>query len=112
MLRRFRSCFAVPGAVVLVLALYAAPAVAQSLDALHASGAVGERFDGYAEARQPSAAATVKEINAKRRTIYQQRAAAQGAPVEQVGRIYAQQIFQKAPPGTWFLRENGEWMQK
>ncbi len=97
---------------VLALGCGAAPALAQSLDELRASGAVGERYDGYAEALQPSAASVVDEVNAKRRQIYQQRAAKEGVPVEQVGRVYAEQIFRQAPPGTKFLRENGRWVAK
>jgi len=103
--------------VVLMLAmlaggLTAAPATAQSLDELRASGAVGERYDGLAVARDASAAAAVAQINAKRQEIYAQRAAAQGVPADQVGRVYAQEILQKAPPGTWFLTPDNKWTQK
>ena len=99
-------------AVVLAAASFAAPASAQSLDQLRASGAVGERFDGYAEARDPSAAGEVAKINAKRKEIYAQRAASQGVPADQVGRVYAKEILQKAPKGTWFLAPDNKWTQK
>ncbi|MCH7544269.1 MAG: DUF1318 domain-containing protein, partial [Proteobacteria bacterium] len=36
--------------MILIVGLASTPAEAQSLDQLRASGAVGERFDGYAEA--------------------------------------------------------------
>lgn len=103
------------GVLALVLAAGAAstvPVAAQSLDALRASGAVGERFDGYLVARDASAKGVVSQVNAKRRQIYEQRAAAQGVPVDQVGRVYAQEILQKAPPGTWFQKPDGNWIQK
>ncbi len=112
MLMRLRSCFAVAAVVILVSTLGAGPVLAQSLAELRASGAVGERFDGYAVARQSSAAAAVKQVNAKRKKIYGTRAAAQGVPAGQVGRVYAKQIFDKAAPGAWFLKKNGAWMQK
>ena len=112
MLMRLRSCFAFVAIVILVSSLGAGPVLAQSLTQLRASGAVGERFDGYAVARQPSTAAAVKEVNAKRKKIYGKRAAAQGVPAGQVGRIYAKKIFDKAAPGAWFLQENGSWVQK
>ena len=96
----------------LVLGLSAPPVLAQSLDQLRASGAVGERYDGYAEALQSSAAGVVQQVNAKRRQIYQQTADKEGASIDQIGRIYARQIFAKAPPGTKFLRENGSWVTK
>lgn len=94
------------------LSFAAPPVVAQSLDQLRVSGAIGERYDGFAEARDPSVAGQVAQINNKRREIYQERAQAQGTTVDQVGRVYAQQILQQAPPGTWFLRPDGSWVQK
>ena len=99
----------------LLLAFNAPAATAQSLDALRASGAIGERYDGYVEVRDSGAAgaqSVANEINAKRRSLYEQRAASQGVKPEDVGRVYANQIKQKAPGGTWFLDENGNWQQK
>ena len=111
MYERVRLClFAL--AIVLAGVGVNSPATAQSLDALRASGAVGERFDGYVQARDGSAQGFVDQVNAKRREIYQQRAAAQGVPADQVGRVYAQQILSEAPKGTWFLDPSGNWMQK
>ena len=99
-------------AIVLAGAAVQAPASAQSLDALRASGKVGERFDGYLQARDGSAQAVVNQVNAKRRQIYEQRAKAQKVPADQVGRVYAQQILKDAPKGTWFLQPDGKWVQK
>lgn len=99
-------------AIVLVTGLFAAPASAQSLDELRASGAIGERYDGLVEARDPGAAAAVKEINAKRQEIYTERAASQGVAADQVGRVYAKEILQKAPAGTWFLAPDNTWTRK
>lgn len=106
------------GILVMMLGLLvtlAHPAVAQSLDALRASGAVGERYDGYAVVREPNAAgakSVVDSVNQKRRAIYEERAAAEGVSVEAVGKVYAKQIVQQAPRGTWFLDESGKWRQK
>ena len=97
---------------ILAVAVSAAPALAQSLDELRASGAVGERFDGYAQALSPSAKATVKKVNEQRKKIYQTRAGEQGVSPDQIGRVYAQQIFAKAPAGTKFLQESGSWITK
>ncbi len=93
----------------------ATPAAAQSLDQLRASGAVAERFDGYAMVRESGASGAkgvVDDVNRKRKKIYADRAASQGTTTDQVGRVYAGQIFAKAPSGTWFLEENGSWRQK
>ncbi len=89
-----------------------APANAQSLNSLKASGKVGEAYDGYARARDGSVQGTVNTVNAKRRAIYNKRAGEQGISAEQVGRVYAAQIIAKAPGGTWILMENGSWRQK
>ncbi len=102
----------------LPLVLLAAGAFAQSrtLDGPRRAGTVGERYDGYAVLRDPASAATlsplVEQVNAERRKVYAQRAAAEGVPVDQIGRIYAAEIFKSAPAGTWFLQESGQWVQK
>lgn len=95
------------------LALGTAPALAQSLNDLRRTGAVGERFDGLLVARDGSAATRqfVETVNAQRLTIYRDQAAAQGVSPEQVGRVYAGQIRQSVPRGTWFLQANGNWTQ-
>ena len=112
MLRRNFARFVVLAAVVLVSGLSAPPVLAQSLDQMRASGAVGERYDGYAQALQSSAASAVQQVNARRKQIYAQRAAKEGVTADQVGRVFAQQIFAKSPPGTRFLQENGSWISK
>jgi uncharacterized protein YdbL (DUF1318 family) len=103
-------------ALLLVATVSAPPAVAQSLDELRRSGVVGERYDGLVVLRDrnapPAVARTVAQVNAKRSQIYEKRAKQQNVPVGQVGRIYAKEILQKAPKGTWFLGENGKWTQK
>ncbi len=101
--------------LLLALMLPSLPAAADVLDNLRATGAVGERFDGLLElrdAKAKGAVAKVKEINAKRRKIYAKRAAQDGASPEQVGAVYAQEIMEQAPRGTWFLGNNGKWIRK
>ncbi len=100
--------------VVLALALIiglAGVAAAQTLDNLRANGSVGERYDGLVEARDPAFKDTVAQINEQRLEIYRERAAGQGVSVLQVGQIYAQQIAERAPAGTWFLDKSGRWRQ-
>ena len=86
------------------------------LDGPRASGVVGERFDGLAVVRDSNAAADVRtlvdQVNAQRRQVYARRANEQGVAADQVGRVYAAQIFGAAPAGTWFLQENGQWTRK
>jgi len=112
MTRRWFSLFSLLVATALVLPLLAEPVAAQSLDELRSSGKVGERYDGFAVARDSSAANTVKAVNAKRRAIYEQQAAKQKISVEQVGMVYANEIVQQVPNGTWILTADGKWRQK
>jgi uncharacterized protein len=98
------------------LAATGVSAQGKMLDAPRASGQVGERFDGLAVVRDTANAATlgpmVEQVNAERRRVYAERAAADRVPVDQVGRVYAQEIVKSAPAGTWFLQESGQWMRK
>jgi len=102
------------GLLFLVAVLSCAAAQAQSLDTLRAGGQVAERYDGLAVARStdPATLKLVQEVNGQRRQIYVKRAAEQGVAVDQVGRIYAQEIFRNAPAGTFFVQENGQTVRK
>lgn len=103
-------------ALICALWVFAAvPAVADSLDDYRARGYITERFDGYTQVRgeaPPGARALVAEVNAKRAKIYAARAKAQNVPVEEVGKIYAMEIFDEAPAGTWFLQPDGKYVKK
>jgi uncharacterized protein YdbL (DUF1318 family) len=89
---------------------------ADALDDARAQGAIGERFDGFAAIRDPSASAgartLVEDINAKRRKLYNEVSTREGTTIEAVGRIYARQIVDIVPAGTWMLGENGKWARK
>ena len=84
------------------------------LDDFRRQGVIGERYDGFAVVHQPApgAQAMVDQINARRTRIYADRAQQQKAPAAQVGRVYAREIFDRAPAGTWFLGEDGRWVRK
>jgi uncharacterized protein YdbL (DUF1318 family) len=107
-------CLGLAGFLLAVAVPAPGPAWAQSLNDLRAQGVVGEGYDGLARVRTPApgAQAAVDKINAERRAIYSERAKQQGVPPDQVGRVYAQQIFRNAPAGTWLLQENGQWTRK
>ena len=85
------------------------------LDAPRAAGLVAERFDGFAVVRGAApadVAALVTQVNAERRAVYTERAQAEKATVDAIGKIYALEIIKSAPPKTWFLSESGQWTQK
>jgi len=89
---------------------------ADALSDARTQGTVGERFDGYLALRNPSAPASarqlVEDINTKRRQLYNRVSTREGTTLDAVGRIYAREIVGNVPPGTWILRENGQWVQK
>jgi uncharacterized protein len=111
----FSNALALAAAILIVIAS-AAGAFAQgrSLDGPRAAGTVGERYDGYAVVRDASAGegSLVEQVNAERRKVYAERAANEKAPVDQIARVYAAEIFRSAPAGTWFLKEDGQWVRK
>lgn len=90
-------------------------ASADALDDYRAQGVIAERFDGYIEIRSggdAAARALVDDVNARRREVYRQRAQQQNVSPADVGRVYAGQILQNAPSGTFFREENGGYRQK
>ena len=63
-------------------------------------------------ARDPSATAEVVSINEKRMAVYAKKADAQGVSIDQVGKVYAKEIFKKVPAGTWIQNQQGQWLKK
>jgi uncharacterized protein YdbL (DUF1318 family) len=111
-----RTLFALLVSLLALAPLAAALAQGRPLDAPRAAGQVAERFDGFAVVRDAGAPAPIKALvdqtNAERHTLYQQRATADGATPDAVGKIYAQEIMKAAPAGTWFQQESGQWVKK
>ncbi len=102
-------------AAVLMLTLFAGPAMADALDQYRKSGAIIERHDGLVEASGSAPAeakALVQSVNAKRRKLYMDRARQQGVPASEVAKVYANQIYASAPSGTKFRQPNGSIVQK
>lgn len=106
------------GILVVLVAVFASPETveASALDELRAQGVIVERYDGLVELRTgdaPAQARTlVEQVNNERRALYEERAQAEDAPVEEVGKVYAEQIYRRAPSGTYFLQPDGSYVQK
>lgn len=100
----------------MLLAAGPAPAQGEALDAHRASGVIAERFDGYVELRDPDAPAEarglVESVNARRRALYTRRAQESDVAVEEVGKLFATKIAEKAPPGTYFRQPGGDYVRK
>ncbi len=88
------------------------PAMGQSLKSELNNGNVGERWDGYLEARNASAQGLVNSVNAKRRKLYEKRAKELNQSPAVVGQVYAKELYDRARSGTWFKKKNNSWTQK
>jgi len=112
----WKRLFAGGGLALAILMGMTAGVWAAPLDDAKAAGLVGERPDGYLAAVQPNPppdiAALVKEVNAKRRAAYEDIAAKENVPVDQVGAVTAEKLKQQAPAGEYFLNPDGNWAQK
>jgi uncharacterized protein YdbL (DUF1318 family) len=105
------------GLLVALAMVFAAPAMADSLDQARAAGIVGERPDGLLGLVDPNAPASVKSlvqsINAQRLLKYQDLAKKQNVPVEQVGAIAGEKtISERVKPGWYYMDSSGNWVQK
>lgn len=84
-----------------------------TIDALKASGAIGEGNDGYLHLRQKAAdAKTVNAENADRKTVNSMIAKKEGTSVEQVSKTAAKRLQDFAAPGHWVQKDDGSWQQK
>ena len=114
-MRRLLGVFSVL-AVAIGLFFTAVPdGYADALDRYRADGAIAERFDGYVETRRGApagAASLVRDVNNKRRAIYEKRAREQNVPASAVGALFAEKIMRQAPGGTYFRRQDGSYVRK
>jgi uncharacterized protein YdbL (DUF1318 family) len=96
------------------LMLLAMPAYALDLQQARASGAVGEKLDGYVTARQntPEVQALVSEVNAKRRQEYARISQENGQPVNVVAKLAAEQIINGLERGVYYQNPQGGWQQR
>lgn len=102
----------------LLLALMAAvPAAAQTpaVDAARASGAVGERYDGYVGVAAPVSAAVrsqLTSINIQRRSLYSRLAASKGASPRDVGITAGCQLLARVSIGEAYMLGDGVWRRR
>jgi len=87
-------------------------------------GNIGEANDGFVQIRNEAGLALkekallrrlVKEENGNRKDLYTEVARAldiDQSQIPRVGRTFAQSWIEKAPPGWWIQKENGEWLKK
>ena len=104
-----------------LLLLVPLSAVALTLDEAREKGLVGEDSTGYigAVSSNPTkeVQALVDDVNAKRRAAYEKVARETSTPTdpvtaEDVGRLGAAKILEKAAPGTYIRQPNQGWQKK
>jgi hypothetical protein len=86
-----------------------------AIDALKASGLVGESADGYLVVRErvsPEEGSLVEAENADRRRLYEAISERTGQSAAEVGRQRALRLFELSKPGLWLRGADGNWFQK
>ena len=104
-------------ALIALAAMVGVPAVAQTpaVDAARASGAVGERYDGYLGIAAPVTAAVrsqVATINIRRRSLYSSLAARKRASPQDVGITAGCALLLRVPVGGSYLLTDGAWRRR
>ena len=96
----------------------AAPLAAQNTPTVTvglASGAVGERFDGYlgyVTAVSPALRRQVDAINIRRRTLYSNLAARRGVSPQDVGITAACELLRRVDVGGAYMLGDGQWRRR
>ena len=103
--------------VLFLLGLVSTAALAQTpaVDAARASGAVGERYDGYLGVAAPVSAAVrsqVASINIQRRKLYSNLASSKGASPQDVGITAGCQLLARVGVGQSYMLTDGVWRRR
>ena len=94
------------------LLLAASPAFALDLQSARASGALGEKLDGYVAALKPEAGDLAADVNAKRKAEYARISKENGQPVDVVAKLAAGQVIANLPAGAMYQDAGGGWKKK
>jgi len=102
--------------LLLLWLLFVPVAASADIESAKAAGEVGERFDGYLGiVDDKSSAATramVEEVNAERRSEYEDIAKQNGVAVEQVAALSGKKLIQRTPSGQYIMPTRGRWVEK
>ena len=96
----------------------AAPAFAQrdpAYASARASGAIGEKMDGYlgiVVVETPALRRIVNDINIKRRAVYSERAKANNATIEEYALTAGCQAILATEPGEKYQAPDGSWQTR
>jgi len=91
-------------------------AFGMTLDDAKQQGQLGERPDGYLGLVKPSptpdAIQLMKDINRKRRDVYQDIASKNGTALSAVEALAGKKAIEKTPSGQFIMQPNGNWIPK
>lgn len=101
-------------AIFVTLLLFAAPAVAQTLDQAKTQGLVGERPDGLLGiVRQtPEVQALVRGVNDQRLAQYRDIARRTGTSLAAVQAVAGEKAIAQSPLGSYVMDASGNWRRK
>ena len=106
------------GAIAMLLGAVTVPAFADDTSdfaAARASGAVGEKIDGYVAVvgtGTPALRKLVDDINIRRKAVYAEKAEAQHATVEEYALSSGCQLIARTQPGWKYQGPGGEWLTR
>ena len=91
-------------------------AFAITLDEAKQEGLLGERPDGYLglvkTSSSPDAVQLMKDINRKRRDVYQDIASKNGTALSAVEALAGEKAIEKTPSGQFIMLPEGKWISK
>ncbi len=82
------------------------------VDALKASGVLGENNRGFLEVRAGDDQGVAAAENADRAVVYAELGKQNGTTAEAVGKARAKKIFAASAKGVWVQSPTGEWLKK
>ena len=103
--------------LLLIAFAIAAPAAAQTpaVDAARATGAIGERYDGYlgvASTVSSAVRSQVARVNIQRRSLYSSLAARKGVSPQDVGITAGCQLLARVAVGQAYMWADGAWRRR
>jgi uncharacterized protein YdbL (DUF1318 family) len=93
----------------------AAAAQTPAVDAARASGAIGERYDGFigvAAGVSAQVRSQVSSINIQRRALYSRLAASKGVSPQEVGITAGCQLLERVTVGEAYMLGDGVWRRR
>lgn len=111
-----KVCFAQLLTGCLLTAFLVLPSWGMTLDEAKQQGMLGERPDGYlgtvTQSTDTEVLDLMKEINQKRREIYQTIADKNGTALSTVEALAGEKALKQTPSGQYILLPSGEWSVK